>query len=107
MVGIYPERGEGQRRENNRTLAAWSRKIEMEEKDEDDEEDATTLPLAVEERKSGVNGNGYNNEEEDLKQRKRQRNGRSNLDETDERVRNENRRAIDGNEEGRRPVRTL
>ena len=57
--------GEGREEKNNRTLAAWSRKIEMEEKDEDD---ATTLPLAVEERKSGVNGNGYNNEEEDLKQ---------------------------------------
>jgi hypothetical protein len=60
--------GEGREEKNNRTLAAWSRKIEMEEKDEDDEDDATTLPLAVEERKSGVNGNGYNNEEEDLKQ---------------------------------------
>ena len=60
--------GEGREEKNNRTLAAWSRKIEMEEKDEEDEDDATTLPLAVEERKSGVNGNGYNNEEEDLKQ---------------------------------------
>ena len=60
--------GEGREENNNRTLAAWSRKIEMEEKDEEDEDDATTLPLAVEESKSGVNGNGYNNEEEDLKQ---------------------------------------
>ena len=65
--GNIPGKGEG-REENNRTLAAWSRKIEMDEEDEDDEDDATTLPLAVEERKSGVNGNGYNNEEEDLKQ---------------------------------------
>ena len=66
--GNIPGKGEGREEKNNRTLAAWSRKIEMEEKDEDDEDDATTLPLAVEERKSGVNGNGYNNEEEDLKQ---------------------------------------
>ena len=66
--GNIPGKGEGREEKNNRTLAAWSRKIEMEEKDEEDEDDATTLPLAVEERKSGVNGNGYNNEEEDLKQ---------------------------------------
>ena len=66
--GNIPGKGEGREEKNNRTLAAWSRKIEMEEKDEEDEDDATTLSLAVEERKSGVNGNGYNNEEEDLKQ---------------------------------------
>ena len=74
VVGIYPEREEGREEKNNRTLAAWSRKIEMEEKEEDDDEDdATTLPLAVEERKSGVKGNGYNNEEEDLKQKRKKR----------------------------------
>jgi len=62
--GGRPGKGEGREENNNRTLAAWSRKIEMEE----EEEDATTLPLAVDERKSGVKGSGYNNEEEDLKQ---------------------------------------
>ena len=75
VVGIYPERRQ------RRKLGPLRRGAEdrWRKEEDDDEDDATTL--SSEERKSGVK-NGYNNEEEDLKQARKA--DLSDLDEVDD-----------------------